>query len=268
MKLAIHDLENKKKGEADLPSQFSEEYRPDLIRRAVLSLQSKGRQKYGANPEAGQRHSSELSKRRRKYRGCYGFGISRVNRKIHSRRGTRMFWVGATSPQTRGGRRSHPPKAEKDFTQAINKKENRKAIRSAIGAVLNKELVSARGHKAPDMYPFIIDSSFEALKTTKEVEKVLDTLGFADELQRTLLKKVRAGIGKLRGRKYRRKRGLLIVVGDDCEVQKSANNLPGVNVVPVASLNAEVLAPGALPGRVTLFTEGAVKKLGESKLFV
>jgi ribosomal protein L4 len=87
MKLPIHDLQNNKKGDQELPKQFSEEYRPDLIRRAVLSLQSRSRQRYGTDPEAGQRHSSELSKRRRKYRGCYGFGISRVNRKIHSRLG-------------------------------------------------------------------------------------------------------------------------------------------------------------------------------------
>tara|TARA_Y100000310_G_scaffold278642_1_gene297193 strand:+ start:15935 stop:16741 length:807 start_codon:yes stop_codon:yes gene_type:complete len=268
MKLPIHDLQNKKTGEQDLPKQFSEAYRPDLIRRAVLSLQSKARQRYGADPKAGQRHSSELSKRRRKYRGCYGFGISRVNRKIHSRRGTRMFWVGATSPQTRGGRRSHPPKAEKDFTQAINKKENRKAIRSAISAVLNKEIVSQRGHNLPELYPFIIDSSLEQLKTTKQAEKTLDTLGFGPEMERTLLKKVRAGIGKLRGRKYRRKKGLLIVVGEDCPIQNAASNIPGVTITPVASLNAEILAPGALPGRVTLWTQNAINKLNEKKLFI
>ena len=124
MKLPIYNKEMNQKGEKELPSQFSEAYRPDLIKRAVLSLQSRARQVYGADPQAGQRHSSELSKRRRKYRGCYGFGISRVNRKILSRRGTRFNWVGATSPQTRGGRRAHPPKAEKQFAQKINKKES------------------------------------------------------------------------------------------------------------------------------------------------
>src|SRR3989338_1473254 len=204
MKLPIINSTNKKTGDMDMPVQFKEAFRPDLIKRAVHSLWSKARQAYGADPEAGMRHATKLSKRRRKYRGCYGFGISRVNRKILSRRGTRFFWVGAFSPQTVGGRRAHAPKAEKILEQKINKKENRKAVRSAISATINKEVVLGRGHNVPKEYPFIIDASFEALTKTKDVEDALVQLGFEDELERTLVKKVRAGLGKLRGRKYRR----------------------------------------------------------------
>src|SRR3989344_2751925 len=108
-KVAVFNLNKNKVADKDLPVQFNEEYRPDLIKRAVHALMSAARQKYGAHPDAGMRHSSKLSKRRRNYRGCYGLGISRVNRKILSRRGTRFNWVGAFSPQTVGGRRSHPP---------------------------------------------------------------------------------------------------------------------------------------------------------------
>jgi len=268
MKLSIYDQQKKKSGEKEMPSQFFEEYRPGLIRRAVHSLQSMARQAYGAFPEAGMRHSSEVSKRRRNYRGCYGFGISRVNRKIHSRRGTRMMWVGATSPQTRGGKRSHAPKADKIFAQKINKKENRKAIRSAMAAVLNKELVKERGHKVPEEYPFIIKSDFENLAKTKDIEKALLALGFQEELNRSLVKKVRAGIGKLRGRKYKRKKGVLIVVGEDCPLVKAAQNIPGVDVVIASSLNAELLAPGTAAGRATLWTEKAIDLIGEKKLFI
>ncbi|HIJ12012.1 TPA: 50S ribosomal protein L4 [Candidatus Woesearchaeota archaeon] len=267
MKLPIYNKEMNQKGEKELPSQFGEAYRPDLIKRAVLSLQSYARQAYGADPKAGQRHSSELSKRRRKYRGCYGFGISRVNRKILSRRGTRFNWVGATSPQTRGGRRAHAPKAEKQFAQKINKKENRKAIRSAIGATLNKDLVAARGHRIPAQYPFVLDAAFESLSKTKDVTDALAKLGFQDELSRSLLKKVRAGIGKLRGRKYQRKKGILLVVSESCPVAKAASNIPGVDVVLVNAVNAELLAPGALPGRVTLFTEKALDVMNDKQLF-
>ncbi len=268
MKLAIIDAQNKKAGEKELPRQFGEAYRPDLIKRAVLALQSAARQKYGTSPEAGLRHSSKLSKRRRKYRGCYGFGISRVNRKIHSRRGTRMFWVGTFSPQTRGGMRAHPPKAEKILVEKINKKENRKAIRSAMAASIDKELVAQRGHRIPDAYPFIITSSFEDLAKTADVTKALETLGFKPELERSLLKKIRAGVGTMRGRKYQRKKGILIVVSGDCPLLKSANNIAGVNIVAVNALNAELLAPGALPGRVTLWTEKAVQTVDENKLFI
>ena len=268
MKLAIYDKENKKSGEVELPIQFQEDFRPILIKRAVHALQSVARQAYGANPRAGQRHSSDVSKRRRKYRGCYGFGVSRVNRKILSRRGTRMFWVGATSPQTVGGRRSHAPKSEKVFEKKINTKENRKAIRSAISATLNKDLVAERGHKLPSDYPFVISNDFEKLSKTNEVESALGKLGLGDELNRSLIKKVRAGVGKLRGRKYKRKKGPLIVVSGDCSLLKSASNLSGVDIVIVNGLNAEVLAPGALPGRLTLWTEGALDIIKKEKLFI
>ncbi|HLC52488.1 MAG TPA: 50S ribosomal protein L4 [Candidatus Nanoarchaeia archaeon] len=266
MKISLVDKTNKRTGDVELASQFSEGYRPDLIKRAVHALQSSARQKYGADPLAGKRSSSKTSKRRRKYRGTYGFGISRVNRKILSRRGMRMFWVGAFTPQTVGGRRSHPPKSDKNWEKKINKKENRKAVRSAMGATLNKTIVAARGHKIPEGYPCVIDG-FEDLKKTADVEKVLHLLGFGDELSRSMIKKIRAGLGKTRGRKYQRKKGILIVVGKDCPLIKSASNIAGVDIVEARNLNAELLAPGAMPGRVTLWTKNAVDEIKEKKLF-
>lgn len=268
MQIPIFNLQNQRTGEKEMPSQFNEEYRPDLIKRAVLTLQTNKRQPYGVSPEAGKRHSAELSRRRRKYRGAYGHGISRVTRKILTRRGTRFYWVGATAPNTRGGRRAHPPKAEKIWQQKLNKKENRKAIRSALTATLNKEIVQQRGHKIPDNYPFLINPEIEKLTKTKEVKEILKKLNLHKELQRSSIKKIRAGIGKLRGRKYQRKKGLLIVVGEDCPLLKSAKNIPGIDIVEPAQLNAELLAPGCMPGRITLFTEKAIDKLEEGKLFI
>lgn len=268
MKLSIVNSGNKKTGDMNMPSQFKEEFRPDLIKRAVHSLWSKARQAYGSDPLAGLRHSSKLSKRRRKYRGCYGFGISRVNRKILSRRGTRFNWVGTFSPQTVGGRRSHPPKAEKVLERKINKKENRKAIRSAMSATLLKEVVAERGHKLPAEYPFVVNGAVESISKTKEAEKLLLDLGFAEELGRSSQKKVRAGMGKMRGRKYRFKKGVLIVTSGDCPLLNAAKNVPGVDVVEVKALNAELLAPGADAGRVTLWTEKAVQKVADEKLFL
>ncbi|MBT3450728.1 50S ribosomal protein L4 [archaeon] len=268
MKLKIFDKDLKNNGDKELPLQFNESYHPNLIKRAVLALQSIARQKYGANPDAGMRHSSKLSKRRRKYRGCYGFGISRVNRKILSRRGTRFFWVGTFSPQTRGGRRSHAPKAEKNWELKINRKERRKAIRSAMAATIDKKLVEERGHKIPETYPFILKSEFENLERTKDVCETLTKLGFGDELERTSEVKIRAGRGKSRGRKYRRKKGVLIVVSENCKLSKSANNILGVEVVPVNAINCHLLAPGSMPGRLTLWTEDAIKTLEEKKLFM
>ncbi len=267
MKLNILDTSKNKTGEINLPAQFNEEVRQDLISRAVLSLQSKRRQAYGAMPEAGKRSSSTLSKRRRRYRGSYGHGISRTPRKILSRRGTRMYWVGAFAPNTRGGRRAHPPKAEKIVNKKINKKERRKAIRSGISATIIKDLVKNRGHIIPENFPFILDNKFEGLGKTQEIVNALKAIGLEKELERVEKKSIRAGKGKLRGRKYNAKKGPLIVVSKDGTIMKAANNIPGIDIVAVKDLNAEMLAPGEAPGRLTLWTAGSIKLLEEKKLF-
>ena len=46
-----------------------------------------------------------------------------------------------------------------------------------------------------------------------------------------------------------------------------ANSLPGIEVSCVRNINAEILAPGASPGRMTIFTEGAIELLEKEKLF-
>jgi len=268
MELKILSTKNKEKGKKNLPPQFNETFRPDLIYRAVLTLQANKRQPYGASPEAGKRASAFLSKRRRKYRGTYGIGQSRTPRKILTRRGTRMYYVGAFAPQTPGGRRAHPPKSEKNWEKKINKKENRKAIRSALAATIDPELVKERGHITPENYPFIIENSFESLTKTKNVKKALESLGFKKELERSSKKTIRAGRGKSRGRKYRKKKGILIAVSKKCNLIKAANNIPGIDIVPINSINAELLAPGSIPGRITLFTEAALDKLKKDKLFM
>lgn len=268
MKLSIKDIKNKDSGSISLPSQFDEEYRPDLVQRAVLSLQARARTPYGAKPMAGKRASAELSRRRRKYRGSYGMGISRVPRKILSRRGTRMQWVGAFAPGTVGGRRAHPPKANKIWTQKINKTENRKAIRSALAATVNRDLVVARGHRAPKDYPFIISNDFENIEKTRDVMAAFAALALGEELDRADTKKVRAGKGKMRGRKYKRRIGpLMVVASTNTKIALAARNIPGIDIVCVDELNAEVLAPGTHAGRITLYTESAIKRLTEEKLF-
>ncbi|MBR9691209.1 50S ribosomal protein L4, partial [Candidatus Woesearchaeota archaeon] len=71
-----------------------------------------------------------------------------------------------------------------------------------------------------------------------------------------------------RGRKYKKKKGILFVVSKDCSLEKAARNIPGIDIAVVNSLNAKLLAPGAVPGRLTLFTEAAIDKLEKEKLFM
>jgi len=267
MKAKVRKLEGGAGKELQLPGQFESEYRPDLIKRAVLAIQSHNTQPYGAKPDAGLRASAELSRRRRKYRGSYGKGISRVPRKILSARGLQFNWAGAVAPGTVGGRRAHPPKAGKYPCKKINAKERKKALCSAIAASANKELVKGRGHRFNEV-PLIIDNGAEKLDKTKDIIKFLEKLGMKEELERTKEKKIRAGKGKARGRRYKKKKGPLIVVSGKCKLQKSAAAIPGVEVVVVDSLNTLLLAPGAVAGRLTLWTEGAIEKLGKKKLFI
>lgn len=266
MKADILDMTGRKVKSVDLPKQFSEEYRPDIIRRAFLALMSHKRQPYGAKEGAGMRYSATLSRRRNRYKGAYGKGISRVPRKILTRRGTQFRWVGAVMPGTVGGRRAHPPKSEKDFSQKINVRERKKAIRSAIAATIIPDVVKARGHNVENV-PIVIESKFESLTKTREVLNILNKIGLRKEMERVSVKKVRAGKGKSRGRKYKTKKGPLLVVSDKCSLLNSSKSLPGVDVVKVKDLNVELLAPGSDPGRLCVWTDKAIEFLGKDNLF-
>lgn len=268
MEIKIKTPTDAEAGKKKLPIQFSEPLREDLIKRAVHAIQSHARQQYGADPRAGKKVSATLSKRRRRYRGGYGHGISRVPRKILSRRGRQMYWVGAFAPGTVGGRRAHPPKPEKILSQKVNEKERKKAIRSAISATVDKKIVQERGHKIPEAYPFIISKEFESIDKTKQIKDILLKLGLTDEFKRSDKKRVRAGKGKARGRKYKKAKGPLVVVGSRCKLLKAAKNIPGIDIEIVSKLNAELLAPGTYPGRLTLFTEQAIDKLAKEKLYL
>src|SRR3989344_1321533 len=246
----------------NLPEQFDEEVNQDLIKRAVQVVRQSSRQKYGAAELAGKRSSAKLSRRRRDYKGGYGKGISRVPRKVMWKRGSQFGFEGAFAPGMKGGRQAHPAKPEKDFSLKINKKERRKAIRSAIAATAIQIFVSPR-HKLPKSIPIIIENKFESFEKTKQVKDLLLKLGFEDELNRVNSKKVRPGKGKNRNRKYSLKRGPLIVFSNPCLLEKASRNLMGIESVSVEKLNAELLAPGAVPGRLVLWSEAAIERLGK-----
>jgi large subunit ribosomal protein L4e len=249
----------------NLPSQFDERVRPDIVKRAALSIKSKNRQSYGAEEDAGLKHVTRWRNRRRSYRSRKGKGRARSPRKIQVARGMQLHGDGAEAPNTRGGRRAHPPKPEKDFEEDINDKERRKGIRSAIAATSDEELVTEH-HNYSGELP-IKAEGLEDIQKTSELKEELEDLGLDEELDRCSEKKVRAGRGKSRGRKYRRKRGPLVVVAEDEGVIQAGNNIPGVEVSLVDQLNAEKLSMGARPGRLTVWSQKALDKMEEERLF-
>ena len=264
----IYNIKAEKVGSVNAPVQFNEEYHPDVIKRAVLAIQSHKRQRYGSDPLAGKKTTVKISKRRREYRTSYGHGISRIPRKVMWRRGSQFGWEGAYAPGTKGGRKAHPPKSEKIWDLKINIKERRKAIRSALAATLDKTLVEARSHVLPKIFPLVLNNEMEMLDKTKDVENALEILGFKEELARVHEKRIRAGKGKMRGRKTMSRKGPLLVVSGTCPLLKAAKNIEGVDVVVVDKLNAEVLAPGAFAGRLTVYTHKALERLEKEKLFM
>ena len=139
----------------------------------MCSSDLRKRQSYGADPRAGKKQAARLSRRRRDYKGAYGKGLSRMPRKTMTRRGMQMIFVGAFAPGTVGGRRAFPPTSERDFAQSINDKERKKAIRSALSASVDKNIVEARGHKLPVNYPFLLATDSESMKKTKDVLQLL-----------------------------------------------------------------------------------------------
>ena len=108
---------------------------------------------------------------------------------------------------------------------------------------------------------FILSNDIENIKKTKDVIELLYALGFKEELDRTKQKVKRAGLGKNRARPYKVKKSVLFVVSKKCDLNKAASNISGVDVMTPDHLNADLLAPGTKPGRLTLYTEAAVDKI-------
>jgi large subunit ribosomal protein L4e len=249
MKANVIDLSGNASGQIELPPVFEEEYRPDLIKRAVLAAQANRLQPYGPHFYAGMNTSAQS--------WGPGHGVSRVPRLKNGRKA-------AGIPMAVGGRRSHAPQPEADRTEKINIKERRKAIRSAIAATACTELVSARGHKFSRELPIVAQNDIETLSKTADVRKFLVAAGLWDDVERAKLgRHIRAGKGKIRGRKYKNRKSLLIVAASDQGLGKAARNLPGVDFITVEKLNAELLAPGTHAGRLTIWTEGSLQKLNE-----
>lgn len=248
----IFNLEGKPVGKTKLPAIFDTPLRPDVIKRAVLAIQSNRRQPQGRDPLAGKRTTAES-------RGV-GLGIARIPR-VKGPGGR-----GALAPGTVGGRQAHPPTSEKKIIKRIPKKEKRLALFSAIAATSSKKTVRSRGHSIEDVpqIPLVVTKDLEELKKTKEVEETLIRLGFLSDLYRVKeSRKIRAGKGKRRGRKIKQAKGPLIVVAENKGILEAARNIPGVDAVNVKNLSVEMLAPGTHPGRLTIWTDSAIDRLNE-----
>ncbi len=258
MKTKLFDEKGKEKGSIDLPKSFSVKIREDILSRVFETQRGIHVQAYGSMEGAGAQYSASgiLKKKRHDWKATYGKGISRVPRKIMSRHGASFNWIGATVASTRGGRRPHAPRSGKSLIKKINKKELLIAFNSALaGTVDAKSLEKKYGKKVES--GFIFGADILEIKTKDFIAVMRKVFGDAFG---TILKhkSIRAGIGKMRGRKYKSNAGLLFVVGNEENMKRK-----GVEVVRVVDLTIKDLSPNGEPGRLVCYSEKAIKDIGE-----
>ena len=263
MKIQILDTEGKKTKEMTT-ELFEEPIRHDLIQKVAEC--EKRKQPHAPFWLAGKQASASgnIKHGRRKWKTAYGKGISRVPRKIFWRRGTQFYWQAATISGARGGRRAHPPKILSMLKERkINKKEGRKAFLSALTLAASAEEIKKKyktleGRKIEIKLPIVVEDGIFELKTKEffgKLKIILNEL-FDVALQK---KAVRAGKGKMRGRRYKKSAGMLFVVGN-----RENNKIQGIGVKKASQLRVSDMASNG--ARLVMFTENAVAEL-EDKFF-
>ncbi|MCC6040820.1 MAG: 50S ribosomal protein L4 [Desulfurococcaceae archaeon] len=237
--------------EIDLPSLFYYPVRKDLIRRAFLSAFTAMLQPKGRDPLAGKRTTA-------RYWGV-GYGLARVPRLPD---GTARFVVSA-----RKGHIAFPPRPDRRIHEEVNRKERVTAIVSALAATSRVSLVRERGHVfACEKLPVVIDSSVEsAISRAKEAREYLEKIGVWSDIERSYERaRVRAGKGKMRGRRYTEPRSVLFILSSYTSLlAKAVRNFPGVDVATPSNLSVLHLAPGGVPGRLTVVSTTALEEIAE-----
>lgn len=242
--------------ESRLPPVFLTPIRNDIVQFVHDNLAKNVRQAHGVDPQAGMKHSAE----------SWGTGraVARIPRVSGS--GTHRTGQGAFGNMCRKGRMAFPLHTWRKWHRKVNLRQRRHALASAIAATAVPALVLARGHrvlKVPQL-PLVMDDASGQIAKTKEAVALLKRLGAYEDVERVAsARKVRAGKGKNRNRRYKVRRGPLVVVGDESEnLQRALKNIPGVNTLHVKRLNIRHLAPGGQVGRFVIYTQSAFTELG------
>eukprot|EP00640_Fibrocapsa_japonica_P001487 CAMPEP_0113933548 /NCGR_PEP_ID=MMETSP1339-20121228/600_1 /TAXON_ID=94617 /ORGANISM="Fibrocapsa japonica" /LENGTH=394 /DNA_ID=CAMNT_0000934855 /DNA_START=81 /DNA_END=1265 /DNA_ORIENTATION=+ /assembly_acc=CAM_ASM_000762 len=244
------------KGTTTLPVVMTAPIRPDIVQFVHTNLAKNNRQPYAVSKKAGHQTSAE----------SWGTGraVSRIPRVQGG--GTQRAGQGAFGNMCRGGRMFAPTKIWRRWHRNVNVNQRRYAVASALAASALPALVMARGHKIDEVpeLPLVVDTDAQALKKTAKARKLLETLGAKADLDKIKAsKKLRAGKGKLRNRRFVQRRGPLVVydASEEGSIALAVRNLPGVECARVDSLNLLTLAPGGHMGRFIVWTQAAFDKL-------
>ncbi|MGO9645515.1 MAG: 50S ribosomal protein L4 [Candidatus Bathyarchaeia archaeon] len=246
----VYDLEGKSVGKVELPECFEGPIRFDLIRRAVVALQSATFQPQGRDPMAGKRTTAQ------------SLGVGRAMARVPRVKGDRYprANLAAFAPSTVKGRLTFPPTPARILVKRINKKELKLATLSALAATCSIDLVKARGHRIKDdrEVPIVVSDDIERVVKSSEAGKVLKSIDVWEDVLRASHRGSRAGKGSTRGRPSKSSVSVLFVVGKKSGAERAFRNFPGVKVVEVSSLNVTDLAPGTHPGRLTVWSKSAI----------
>lgn len=248
-----HKGENDKAESLPLPDVLTVPIRPDLVNTMHNAVAKNKRQGRGVSLLAGHQTSAE----------SWGTGraVARIPRVGGS--GTHRSGQGAFGNMCRKGHMFAPLKVYRKWHQKTNLKEKRHAVASALAASAVAPLVMARGHKIEDVreIPLVVDTL--DIKSTKDLLAALIELGCEKELKRVALsKKIRTGRGKMRNRRYVKRKGPLVIHdASEEDVVLGARNLLGVDTCKVQKLNILELAPGGHLGRFIIWTKAAFSQL-------
>ncbi|MCL4389089.1 MAG: 50S ribosomal protein L4 [Candidatus Marsarchaeota archaeon] len=252
----VLDLDGRQLKTVELPMAFAEKVRRDLILRAVHAESTAKLQPQAHYLLAGMQTTARYYGAMNSYRTGRHMGIAiRPREKL----GGGVQGKVKRIPSAVKGKRAHPHKIEKIIAENINSKEYQKAIRSAVSATSQPTYPKNDAAKSIT-FPIILSNGIEEVKKTKQMSGIISKLGLGSALERGTEKTRRKGIRRLsKQRAY--KKSILIVLGNDNGAVKAANNLPGVDVCTVNKLTANVLAPGGVPGRITIWSEAAIEQL-------
>ena len=251
-RVPVFNIDGSSGGETSLPRVYGLPVRKDLILRAFLSEFTARLQPKGRDPMAGKRTSARSF--------GVGLGIARVPRIPGI--GRAAFINSAV-----GGHLAHPPRPEKKLHERINRKEKLLATASALAATARPEMVKERGHRfsAEKLPVVLVDDVETRIATVREARSLLQAIGVYSDIERAKARtRARAGKGKRRGRRYVTPRSVLFIVSNhNSPFARAVRSLPGVDVAEPRLVNVLQLAPGGVPGRLTVVTLKALQALGE-----
>ncbi len=260
MNASIMSIDGKTKGQIDLPKAFSEVVRPDIIMRAVLAESTRNTQPQGHYLLAGMQTSAAYHGRMMTWRS--GRHVGRAARPREQLGGGRQGKV-RRIPSSTKGKRAHPHLVEKNLTEQMNKREYQKAIMSAIAATASDYVDTKFIEKS--RLPIIVSDEIESISKAKEFSAALKGIGLEKYISESHDSKRSVAKSKRGSSKRKYKKSVLLVLGSKGKAaERSARNLPGVDVCTAADIKAGLLAPGGNPGRITVWSESAISALNES----